>query len=146
MCTSIPPSLHPHAQVDAVVNSYALSKLTTQYHDGTRLWMYETVDTWLKAGESRLMLILAGPGMGKSVFSAVMVQKLHVLLNSQRDLVLVQHFFKVGEPRSQGRAMLLCLAQQLAEKLPGFAHVLAPVVEEHADGKDLPNIREAFEM
>jgi hypothetical protein len=68
------------------------------------------------------------------------------MLNSQADLVLVQHFFfKVGEARSQGRAMLVCLAYQLAHKLPGFARVLAPVVEEHGDGKSLPNLRDVFE-
>ena len=66
-------------------------------------------------------------------------------LNVQADLVMVQHFFKAGEPRSQGRAMVLCLAQQLAEKLPGFAHELAPVVEQHGDGKNLPNLSEVFE-
>lgn len=35
----------------------------------------------------------------------------------------VKHFFKVGEPRSQGRAMLLSLSYQMAERLPGMAEV-----------------------
>ena len=61
-----------------MVNSYALPKLTGQYHDGTRQWMYDKVDSWLKAKASRLLLVLAGPGMGKSVFSAVMSKKLQV--------------------------------------------------------------------
>ena len=68
-----------------------------------------------------------------------------MLQNSRADLVLVQHFFKVGEARSQGRAMILCLAQQLAGKLPGFAAILADVVREHGDGRGLPNLRELFE-
>jgi hypothetical protein len=42
--------MHACMQVEAVVNSYALSKLTTQYHEGTRLWMFEKVNAWLKAG------------------------------------------------------------------------------------------------
>ncbi len=49
----------------------------------------------------------------------------------------VQHFFKVGQKRAQGKAMLLCIAQQLAEKLPGFAQELAPVVEKMQDGAEL---------
>ena len=65
-------------QVMGIVRSYALSKLTTQYHDGTRQWMFDKVDEWVRSKASRLMLMLAGPGMGKSVFSAVMSQKLKV--------------------------------------------------------------------
>ena len=41
-----------------------------------------------------------------------------------------QHFFKVGQQRAQGKTMLLCLAQQLAEKLPGFAPLLLASVKE----------------
>ena len=33
----------------------------------------------------------------------------------------VRHFFKVGQARAQGKVMVACLAQQLAEQLPGFA-------------------------
>ena len=47
------------------------------------------------------------------------------------------HFFKVGEKRSGGRAMLLCLAQQLAKGLAGFAKLLVPVVEQHRRGEAL---------
>ena len=49
----------------------------------------------------------------------------------------VRHFFKVGQPRAQGKTMLLCLAQQLAEKLTGMADLLVKVVEEHGDGAQL---------
>ena len=49
----------------------------------------------------------------------------------------VCHFFKVGAPRAQGKTLLLCLAQQLAEKLPGMADLLVKVVEEHGDGAQL---------
>ena len=41
----------------------------------------------------------------------------------------VRHFFKVGQPRAQGKTILLCLAQQLAEKLAGMADLLLKVVE-----------------
>ncbi len=39
---------------------------------------------------SRMFLLLAGPGMGKSVFSAVMHTKLAVLANKRAELVLVR--------------------------------------------------------
>ena len=81
-------------QMALVIISYAIPKLTTQYHEGSRQWMYDAVYTWLDAAtleakecgdgvaavQSRLFLVLADAGMGKSVFSAVMSTKLQVWL------------------------------------------------------------------
>ena len=59
-----------------------------------------------------------------------------IILNQTLDgcchvcLVQAMHFFKVGQQRAQGKTMLLCLAQQLAEKLPGFAPLLLASVKE----------------
>jgi hypothetical protein len=50
----------------------------------------------------------------------------------------VKHFFKVGELRSQARAMVVSLAYQVAEKLLGFADLLKPVADEYGDGSSLP--------
>ena len=52
-------------------------------------------------------------------------------------LLQAWHFFKVGELRAQGKVMLLCLAQQLAEGLPGLADLILPVVEKHEDAAQL---------
>ena len=49
----------------------------------------------------------------------------------------VHHFFKAGMLHSSGKAMVLCLAQQLAEKLKGFAALLASVVQEHKGAQEL---------
>lgn len=56
-------------------------------------------------------------------------------MTNQSELAVCQacHFFKVGQQRAQGRTMVLCLAQQLAERLNGFADLLAPVVLENKD-------------
>jgi len=55
-----------------------------------------------------------------------------------------RHFFKVGEARAQGKAMILCLAQQLAEQLPGMASALVPVVKQYQNAGDL-TMAEAFQ-
>ena len=141
--------------VSDVVASYDLSSLLTQFHPGSRQWMYDRVNRWLddqaaaaKAGTPappRLFLLLADAGMGKSVFSSVLSKKLVVRTNGEPDLVVVQHFFKIGQRRGQGRAMVLCLALQLAEKVEGFALCLEPVAEEHGDGSQLPSLSDVFE-
>lgn len=52
----------------------------------------------------------------------------------------VKHFFKVGEVRSQAGAMLRSIVFQMAERMPGFAALLQPVVEEHGDGSTLSSV------
>ena len=59
-------------------------------------------------------------------------------------LLQVRHFFKVGEARAQGKACVLSLAYQLAEKLPGLAGKLEGVVEQHGAGAKLTLV-EVFE-
>ncbi len=56
----------------------------------------------------------------------------------------MRHFFKVGQPRAQGKAAVLCLAQQLSKQLPGFADLLLPVVEKHGNASAL-SMLEAFD-
>ncbi|GFH17743.1 WD_REPEATS_REGION domain-containing protein, partial [Haematococcus lacustris] len=134
-------------QVAEVIRGYRIAQLLDEYHSGSRQWMYTRVNDWLNASSSsspggeatasRLFLLLADAGMGKSVFSAVMHTKLVVRGNKDSGLVMAHHFFTVGQARSQGRTMLLCLAQQLAEKLPGLAELLLPVVEQHGNASQL---------
>ncbi|GFH06654.1 WD_REPEATS_REGION domain-containing protein [Haematococcus lacustris] len=59
------------------------------------------------------------------------------LIDTDKDGFVSHHFFTEGQARSQGRTMLLCLAQQLAERLPGMANLLVPVVEQHGDATQL---------
>jgi len=91
-----------------------VATLLDEYVEGTRQWMFEYVNVWLhtalgsidsgstpcfaatasSAGpdippNSRLLLLLAGPGMGKSVMSAAMETKLMVRTHKNHRLVQV---------------------------------------------------------
>ncbi|KAJ9527505.1 hypothetical protein QJQ45_025765 [Haematococcus lacustris] len=146
-CAHAAAHLPALADVAEVIRGYRIAQLLDEYHSGSRQWMYTRVNDWLNASSSsspggaatasRLFLLLADAGMGKSVFSAVMHTKLVVRGNKDSGLVMAHHFFTVGQARSQGRTMLLCLAQQLAEKLPGLAELLLPVVEQHGNASQL---------
>ena len=84
-----------------VIKSYNIASLTDEYRTGSRQWMFNEVEAWLKhlginSGVadrdtiySRIFLLLAGAGMGKSVFSAVINIFLAVRINQDRSLVLV---------------------------------------------------------
>ena len=131
-------------KISDVMNSYNINVLLDEYMPGTRDWMYRKVNSWLDAASSaaadatpRLFLVLAGAGMGKSVFSAVMHTKLFGRANRDSNVMMAQHFFKAGQRQAQGKAMLLSITMQLAEKLPGMAQLLLPVAQEHGDAGQL---------
>ena len=75
---------------------------------------------------------------------AVVKNKLVVRSTAGRGMVTAQHFYKVGQARGRAKAMVLCLAHQLAERLPGMASLLVPVVAEHGAGGAL-SMLQAFE-
>jgi hypothetical protein len=67
--------------------------LLDEFHPGTRQWLFDDFNAWLEGGgghssseggggpASRSFLLLAGPGMGKSVFTAVLQTKLDMRQN-----------------------------------------------------------------
>jgi hypothetical protein len=94
-------------QVRELIKSYRVAELLNEYVSGTRRWMMESINAWLgssldslQLGEgmasvnippgSRLLLLLADPGMGKSVMSAAMECKLDACAHKGRQLVQVR--------------------------------------------------------
>ncbi|KAG1654153.1 hypothetical protein FOA52_002590 [Chlamydomonas sp. UWO 241] len=137
------------ASTEEVIRSYRQHELLEQYVDGTRQWLLDDVREWVGAvllpastgPKSHMFLLLAGPGMGKSVFSAVLAQRLPKMAPGAK---VVRHFFKVGEARSQGKAMVLSLAYQLAEQVEGMADQLERALAEFPKDADLVKTFEAF--
>lgn len=106
-------------KVEDVVRSYRVAELLPSYVPGTRMWLYDKVESWLNSvapartvggsktqelnttpeavsHRARLLLLLAGPGMGKSVFSAVVRNKLVARCSVGRTIISAHHFFKVS--------------------------------------------------
>lgn len=95
---------HMHGmQVLSIIKSYNISTLLESHVPGTRQWLFDCVNKWLEAALSagkdatsldhhRMFLLLAGPGMGKSVFSAVMEKKLVVHMHAGQKLIQVGGF------------------------------------------------------
>ncbi len=80
--------------MEDVICGYKVAALLDQYVQGSRLWLYKRVEQWLDstvAGSSAtcpsIMALLAGPGMGKSVFGAVMQAK--VTARTRKDTIVL---------------------------------------------------------
>ncbi|KAG1680557.1 hypothetical protein FOA52_015004 [Chlamydomonas sp. UWO 241] len=115
--------LEKYLQVKAVIQSYQIPMLLEDYVRCTRVWLYEEVTAWFKAARSHIFMLLGGPGMGKTIFSAVMHKRLVAdAVKAGQAMVLVKHFFKVGEERAQ---------------------LLLPVAEKHCNGAEL-SMEDAF--
>jgi hypothetical protein len=99
-----PTALWPQVQ-DTIIAAYSVSELLGAYVAGTRDWLYADITHWLEGATdaaatsaSRMFLLLAGPGMGKSVFSAVVYNNLTA--RTRRD--------KFVMVRAAGVAALVC--------------------------------------
>lgn len=117
----------------AIIDSYHISDVLVDYVTGTRQWLFNELMSWMKSeppqqsvsvnqtGRHRMFVLIAGPGMGKSVFSAVVQTKLTAQAYDEevdnKKVILVSHFFKAGQLRAQGMSMIQSLALQLAERL-----------------------------
>ena len=87
------------------------------FHPDTRNWLFKKVENWFTTeDESRLLLITAGPGFGKSVFSA----KVCEVFRKRRKLAGC-HFCDFSIPNLKDPKMMLqSLASQMCENVPGF--------------------------
>ncbi len=74
--------------VKDLMQSYDIKTKLSEYVWGTRDWIFNKLDNWIGRSDSRLLLLLAGPGMGKSVFSAVVHLKLKVLQDPKSKTIL----------------------------------------------------------
>jgi hypothetical protein len=83
------------------------SKLTEQ--SIAQVWNFESVDVWLKdPNGSRLLVVPAGAGTGKSTISAALIAK---------GVVTAYHFFKYNDQRRLDMVRVIkSLAHQLAER------------------------------
>ena len=94
----------------------------SRYVEGTRLWILEEVERWLddKSSPNRVIVISGNAGMGKSVISAVLCQK---MLEAGR--LSGSHFCRHNKARRRNpKVMLQSLACQLSESLPEYRKAL----------------------
>jgi len=120
-----------------------IAQLMTRFLPDSRRWLFEEVDAWLAlppgAPDARAFLLYGGPGIGKSTFSATLLQR------RGGDAVAAHHFCKFSDERRRAaipalRSIAFQLARSLPELRPDYAALTADAVDA------LTDVREAFKM
>ena len=98
-----------------------IEELSKRFHNDTRKWFLDDFKKWLNDNESRVMILTAGPGVGKSVLSA----KICELYEESRQLAAC-HFcdFRTSDSRDPYK-ILQSLASQMCDNVDGFSDKLS---------------------
>ena len=107
------------AQIDNLKN---MRHHADRYVEGTRLSIFAKVESWLddRSSPNRVMVISGNAGMGKSVISAVMCEKMQ-----EAGRLAGSHFCQHDRARYRNpKVMLQSLASQLCDFLPDYKKAL----------------------
>ena len=118
---------------------------SSKYQGGTRLRIFDKIKLWLddRTSEDRVMVISGDAGMGKSVISAVVCQRMR-----HAGRLTGSHFCQHNKARPRNpKIMLQSLAYQLSEFLPPYKRELVKALSRNL-GEDINNLEvgELFEL
>ena len=106
-------------QIDTMIN---VRYHSDRYEERTRLSVFAKVERWLndRRSPNRVMVIIGNAGMGKSVISAVMCEKMQ-----EAGRLAGSHFCQHDKARHRNpKVMLQSLASQLCDFLPDYKEAL----------------------
>ena len=106
-----------------------IAGLCNKFQCGTRQWFFNELSSWFDDEQSRVMILTAGPGVGKSVLSSKACE-----LYKERGQLAACHFcdFKNYDSRNPHR-ILQALASQMCDNIGGFRDKLTEVLRrEHS--------------
>ena len=116
-----------------------------RYVEGTRLSVFAKVESWLndRSSPNRVMVISGKAGMGKSVISAVMCEKMQ-----EAGRLAGNHFCQHDRVRHRNpKVMLQSLASQLCDSLPDYRKALVEKLSRNL-GVEINNmeVKDLFEV
>ncbi|KXJ11501.1 E3 ubiquitin-protein ligase DZIP3 [Exaiptasia diaphana] len=139
-----------------------ISSKCSLYHPNTRAWILEKVKAQVESDFKEVLVIQAGPGMGKSVLAARICQTyrgcqdnldgFEDFEDSQENQTILGacHFFQHNDPsRNNPRLMLQSVAWQLCRYLPDYKVAVEKVLQsDHMRKRDISvlNCTELFTL
>ena len=114
-----------------------IDNLCEKFQEGTRQWFFDELSTWFADEESRVMILTAGPGIGKSVLSAKVCQDY-----SERGKLAGRHFCDFRKSNySKPLNILQSLASQMCDNVDGFREKLVEILRRN---HSLDSLSDAF--
>ena len=107
---------------------------TNKFQGGTREWIFKSIEDWLddRASPHRVMVISGNPGMGKTVVSALVSQRMQ-----KAGRLSGSHFCQHNNSRYRDpRLMLQSLACHLCQAMPSYKDAVVEQLSRNL-GKDL---------
>ena len=117
-----------------------ISRKIKSFHSGTRNWLIKKVESWFTTNEeSKLLLISAGPGFGKSVFAAKICN-----LFGEKGKLAACHFCDFSNSNLNDPMMMLeSLASQMCDNIAGFKDELCDQLKRR---HKVNNLNDAFQI
>ena len=109
-----------------------------KFQQGTREWIFKSVQDWLddRSSPSRVMVISGNAGMGKTVISAVVSQRMQEVGRFSGG-----HFCQHNNARYRNpQLMLQSLASHLSHSMAEYKHALAEQLSRNLGRNDLNNM------
>ncbi|XP_046857812.1 uncharacterized protein LOC124451232 [Xenia sp. Carnegie-2017] len=96
-----------------------IKDLNKKYLEGTRQWLFEKLDTWFNdksEDASNVMILIAGPGVGKSVFAAEVCRRY-----SEKKKLVASHFCRYNRSDYRNpRILIESLASSMCDTISNF--------------------------
>ena len=109
------------------------------FHPGTREWLLQQVDQFVKDKKSRILFVTGGPGFGKSVFSAKVCHEF-----KEKKKLAACHFCDFSNSNLRDPMMMLqSLASQMCENIVGFKEKL---LDQLKRPHKIHNLKDAFQI
>ena len=117
-----------------------------KFQEGTRDWIFKSIKDWLddRSSPHRAMVISGNPGMGKSVISAVVSQRM-----KKAGMLAGSHFCQHNNSRYRDpRLMLQSLARHLCQAMPNYKDALVEQLSRNTVDEDLKkmSVEELFAL
>ena len=117
-----------------------IDDLCKKFQDGTREWFFEKLSTWFNDEESRVTILTAGPGIGKSVLCAKACQ-----LYNEEGRLAAYHFcdYRSSDYKNPFR-ILQSLASQMCDNIDGFRDKLTETLRREHSRDSLLDVFHVF--
>ncbi|XP_046857843.1 uncharacterized protein LOC124451265, partial [Xenia sp. Carnegie-2017] len=113
-----------------------INDLNKKYLEGTRQWLFEKLDTWFNdrsEDASNVMILIAGPGVGKSVFAAELCRRY-----SDKKKLAASHFcrYNISDYRNP-QVLIESLASSMCDTISNFKSKLHEELQRNNSKKSI---------